>query len=68
METDRTSPAPKTSKAEEQEGEAPHKADRPPTAEEEELAEGETLDPSVAESYKEAIETGSKVKGEGEID
>jgi hypothetical protein len=45
----------------------PSGADRPPTVEEERLADEIELDPSVAEHYEEMIERGANVKGEGEI-
>jgi hypothetical protein len=44
------------------------KADRMPTPEEERTADELELDEDVAKSYKEAIETGANVKGEGQID
>ena len=44
------------------------KADRMPTADEERAADKLELDDDVAENYKEAIETGANVKGEGQID
>lgn len=43
-------------------------ADRPPTEEEEEAAEQNTLDPHVAESYEEMAERGANLEGEGEIE
>jgi hypothetical protein len=56
-------------KAEEaREATAAHTADRPPTAEEEALAEGNTLDPEVSEHEKEMDKIGAEIKGEGEID
>ena len=56
-----------TRSADQSDAEAAHEADRMPTPEEERLAESQELDPSVAESYKEAAERGANVKGEGEI-
>jgi hypothetical protein len=44
------------------------KADRMPTPEEERTADELELDEDVAKTYKEAIETGANVKGEGQID
>lgn len=46
---------------------AEHKADRPPTAEEEASADrhGDTVDPEVATAYKEALERGARQEGEG---
>jgi hypothetical protein len=56
-----------TQEFDEEDAQASHRADRMPTAEEERVADGLELDPDVAESYKEAIERGANVKGEGEI-
>jgi hypothetical protein len=42
-------------------------ADRPPTPEEE-AAAPTSLDPEAAKAYKEAIERGANVPGEGQID
>ena len=47
---------------------AAHTADRPPTAEEEAAADGNALDPEVAEHEREMGKIGAEVKGEGEID
>jgi hypothetical protein len=47
---------------------AAHTADRPPTSEEEAAAEGNTLDPGVAERAREMGKIGADVKGEGTID
>jgi hypothetical protein len=44
------------------------RADRPPTAEEERLADGNDLDPEVAEHAREMYELGASVEGEGRID
>jgi hypothetical protein len=44
------------------------KADRMPTPDEERTADELDLDEDVAKNYKEAIETGANVKGEGRID
>lgn len=44
------------------------KADRMPTPDEERAADELELDDEVAKNYKEAIETGANVKGEGQID
>ena len=56
-----------TVKADESDAEAPHRADRMPTPAEEAAADGNELDPDVAEAYEEAMERGANVKGEGEI-
>jgi hypothetical protein len=53
---------------EEREAGAAHKADRPPTAEEEAAADSNTLDPDVAAHEREMGRRGADVKGEGEID
>lgn len=58
---------PETEHAEASEENAEHKADREPTAEEEAAAERNELDEDVARNYREAIETGAELKGEGEI-
>jgi hypothetical protein len=50
------------------EASAAHTADRPPTEDEEAAAEGNTLDPGVAEHEREMGKIGAEVKGEGEID
>ena len=46
---------------------APHDPDRPPTPDEERIADEQELDPEVARSYEEAMERGAHVRGEGEI-
>ena len=43
-------------------------ADRPPTPDEEEAAESNVTDETVAEHYREALERGAAVKGEGQIE
>jgi len=45
-----------------------HRADRPPTPEEERLAEGNRLDPSVVEHHEEMNRIGAEVEGEGQIE
>ena len=50
------------------EASAAHNADRPPTSEEEAAADGNTLDPEVAEHEREMGKIGAEVKGEGQID
>jgi hypothetical protein len=57
-----------TKSEEAREAGAAHTADRPPTADEEAAAEGNTLDPGVAEHEKEMGKIGAEVKGEGEIE
>ncbi len=67
MPNDQTRPDMETEATEEEDARSAHVADRPPTAEEEAAAEEEELDPEVAATYKEAIERGAELKGEGEI-
>jgi hypothetical protein len=50
------------------EASAAHSADRPPTPEEEAAAEGNELDPEVAQHEREMGKIGAEVKGEGQID
>ena len=50
------------------EASAAHSADRPPTSEEEAAADGNALDPEVAEHEREMGRIGAEVKGEGQID
>lgn len=59
-----------TRRAEQQEAGASGKADRPPTPEEEEMAERVARDvpPETAENYEEMIERGANVRGEGQIE
>jgi len=55
--------------ADERDAKADHQADRGPTADEEAAAERHgDLPAESAEAYKEAIERGADVKGEGQID
>lgn len=63
--TQRTSDA--TREADRRDAQTPGGPDRPPTAEEEELAEGKRLDPTVAEHEREMIERGATQQGEGRI-
>ncbi|MDP1820651.1 MAG: hypothetical protein Q8K58_12290 [Acidimicrobiales bacterium] len=60
-------PSGDTVKADRADAVAEHAADRPPTPEEERLAEQQTLDPEVAASYEAALERGADVEGEGQI-
>lgn len=63
-----TVPVSRTTEEEAKEFRAAHRPDRPPTPEEEALAdEHGPLDSSVAASAREAAERGANVKGEGEI-
>ncbi len=57
-----------TKQEEEREAHASHTADRPPTPDEEAAAEGNRLDPEVAEHEREMGQIGADVKGEGAID
>jgi hypothetical protein len=50
------------------EASAAHSADRPPTSEEEAAADGNVLDPEVAEHEREMGKIGAEAKGEGQID
>ncbi len=50
------------------EASAVHSADRPPTSEEGAAADGNVLDPEVAEHEREMGKIGAEVKGEGQID
>ena len=60
--------SPETVESDEQAAQAPHDADRIPTAEEEAAAEkAGGVDAGVAEAYEESMERGANVKGEGEI-
>jgi anti-anti-sigma factor len=56
-----------TRAAETDEASARHAADRPPTQEEEEAIEGETVDPDVAEHFEDMAERGADERGEGRI-
>ncbi|MCU0312389.1 MAG: hypothetical protein MUE36_15765 [Acidimicrobiales bacterium] len=58
-----------TREAEAQEATAHGRADRPPTEEEERLAEqaAEDVDPAVGEHFDEMNKVGAEVRGEGEI-
>lgn len=58
-----------TVEADERDAQATHAADRAPTPEEEAAADGNPdVSPESAEAYKEAIERGADVPGEGQID
>lgn len=61
-----TTPSDATQAAEETEASASHKADRPPTAEEEQAAPTEASG-ETSRDYKEMAERGANVEGEGEI-
>jgi len=62
-----STPSGETVKADRHDATAAHIADRPPTAEEEAIADDLELDPDVAESYKEAAERCAHIEGEGQI-
>lgn len=47
---------------------APHTAERPPRSDKEAAAEGNQLDPEVAEPEREMGKLGADVRGEGQID
>lgn len=58
-----------TIESDERDAKASHVADRPPTDEEERDAEkAGPVPPESAEAYREAMERGAHVKGEGAID
>jgi hypothetical protein len=61
-----TTPSEATRAAEEAEAQAPHQADRPPTAEEEEAAPARASR-ETAERAKEMSELGAEVQGEGQL-
>jgi hypothetical protein len=64
-----TEPDDHTTAEDERDAHAGHEADRPPTEEEEAAAERDpAVPPSSSKAYKEAIERGAAVKGEGQID
>ena len=65
--SDRTRPSAETREAEAQEAGRKPKADRPPTPEEEELAEKARIDDDVVAHEKEMAERGAQQKGEGRI-
>ena len=67
MPTDPDDTSAQTHDADEADARAAHQADRPPTALWGADAEKNELDPEVAESYKESMERGADVKGEGQI-
>ncbi len=50
------------------EASAAHSADRPPTSGEEAAADGNVLDPEVAEHERDMGKIGAEVNGEGQID
>jgi hypothetical protein len=66
-ERDHTRPSEDTVEEEEAEARHGHEPDRPPTPEEEEAAEEQRSDPSVAEHEKEMQERGAHQKGEGRL-
>ena len=65
--TDRTPVSEDTRAAERREATLPADAGPEPTPEEAAAAERNDVDPSVAQSAKEATERGAKAKGEGRI-
>jgi len=67
MADDHTEVSDATREAEREESEAPHRADRPPTPDEESVADSRSVDPEVKEHYEEMMETGAEVEGEGRI-
>lgn len=61
-----TSPSEETRATEEAETHALHRADRPPTAEEDKAAPG-TASSQTEKNYDEMAKRGASVKGEGEL-
>ena len=61
-----TIPSDETLEADRKDASAAHEPDRPASPDEEADAPGE-VDPKAAEAYKEAMERGAAVKGEGQI-
>ncbi len=62
-----TKPGKATKQADRDSQHVDHVADRPPTEEEEQLAEENDLDPDVAETFHEMAERGARQRGEGRI-
>lgn len=62
-----TRPSRETRDAEQAEARAPHQPDRPPTKDEEELAEEQELDSSVIKQEQDMAERGRDQRGEGRI-
>jgi hypothetical protein len=62
-----TRPNDRTRQAEREDAHTTAHADREPTADEEERAERQQLDPDVAEHEKEMDERGAQQKGEGRL-
>ena len=67
MAGDHTEVSDATRQAEREESEAAHRPDRPPTPEEESVADARSVDPEVREHYEEMAETGAESEGEGRI-
>jgi len=65
MDDDRTRVSDATRRAEEDEAQAPHGADRPASAEEEALVAGREVDEEVRTHYREMTEIGAHQAGEG---
>ena len=62
-----TRPSEATRQAEREDAHTTAHADREPTADEEERAERQQLDPDVAEHEQEMVERGAQQKGEGRL-
>ena len=62
-----TRPNAETRDAEREDAQRRAGADRQPTPEEQEIADGRDADPEVAKQYEEAAERGVEQKGEGRI-
>jgi len=64
-----TEPDEDTRSEDEHDAQSAHRADRPPTEEEEAAAErADELTPEQEQAYRDAIERGAAVEGEGRID
>lgn len=64
---DRQKVSAQTRQFEQRDAQAEHTADRPPTEDEERLAEDEQPSPEVSEHFEEMTELGVNQKGEGRI-
>jgi hypothetical protein len=66
--SDSTRPSDRTRDAERDDAQTKAHADREPTPEEAKRAEGNALEPDVAEHYEDMAERGADAKGEGRIE
>ena len=67
MARDHTDVSDATREAEREEGASHHDPDRPPTPEEEAMADDLSVDPDVAEHYEEMAQLGAEAEGEGRM-